>query len=533
LRSPLVPLCCATCALAACIHIEVTPSSPPADTAAVAPAEASDAWYRAGDETLRSALARNISDEPARNVILFIGDGMSLSTVTAARILEGQLRGQPGEENMLSFERLPWTGLSKTYSVNAQVSDSASTATAMLTGVKTKSEVLGVSAEITPNDCASALAHPMPTLLEIAEDAGLATGVVTTTRITHATPASTYAHTANRDWESDADMPPGAHDCEDIARQLVDLAHGDGVDVALGGGRIEFMPATTVDPEYPETRGARQDGRDLVQAWLQRYGKRGAYVWNSAQLATLDRGNGQHVLGLFEPSHMRFEVERAKDVAGEPSLTQMTRAAIELLRGRGGKGFFLLVEGGRIDHAHHAGNGYRALHETIEFSNAVRAVMEMTNASETLIVVTADHSHVFDMGGYPARGNPILGKVRSYGANGEPVPEDAKDLMGLPYTTLSHANGPGYEGASDVQGEGPKRFPHRPESAKPARGRSDLGGVDTTAPDYLQEAPVPLASETHSGTDVPVYASGPAAHLLSGAYEQNYIFHVMRHALRL
>jgi alkaline phosphatase len=511
----------------------MTPEPPPASSSAIAPEEAADAWYRAGDETLRSALARRMSDEPARNVILFIGDGMSLSTVTAARILEGQLRGQPGEENMLSFERLPWTGLSKTYSVNAQVSDSASTATAMLTGVKTKSDVLGVSSDIKPNDCASALAHPVPTLLEIAEDAGLATGVVTTTRITHATPASSYAHTANRDWESDADMPPEAHDCEDIARQLVGLSHGDGIDVALGGGRVEFMPATAVDPEYPDTRGARQDGRDLVQSWLQRYGKRGAYVWNAPQLASLDRGGVQHLLGLFEPSHMRYEVERAKDVAGEPSLTEMTRAAIELLRGRSGKGYFLLVEGGRIDHAHHAGNGYRALHETVELSNAVRAAMEMTNASETLIVVTADHSHVFDIAGYPARGNPILGKVRSYGADGEPLSEDAKDLLGLPYTTLNHANGPGYEGASDAQGEGPKRFPHKPKSAKPAPGRTDLSNVDTTAPDYLQEAPVPLASETHSGTDVPVYASGPAAHLLSGAYEQNYIFHVMRHALRL
>jgi alkaline phosphatase len=159
--------------------------------------------------------------------------------------------------------------------------------------------------------------------------------------------------------------------------------------------------------------------------------------------------------------------------------------------------------------------------------------MEMTNASETLIVVTADHGHVFDIGGYPVRGNPILGKVRSYGNDGEPDSEDAKDLLSLPYTTLTYANGPGYTGMSDVQAEGPKRFPHRPSRAKAATGRFDLSGVDTTAPDYLQEAPVPLASETHSGTDVPVYASGPAAHLLSGAYEQNYIFHVMRHALRL
>jgi alkaline phosphatase len=403
----------------------------------------------------------------------------------------------------------------------------------MLTGVKTKSGALGVSGSVTPNDCDSALTRGIPTLLELAEDAGLATGVVTTARVTHATPASTYAHSASRRWESDADMPPEASDCEDIARQLVDFAHGDGIDVVLGGGRRQFLPVTAVDPENPQAHGERQDGRDLVQSWLQRYGRRGAYVWNSAQLAALDRGGVQHLLALFQPSHMRYEVDRARDVAGEPSLTEMTRTAIELLRGRGRAGYFLLVEGGRIDHAHHAGNGYRALNETIEFSNAVRGAMEMTNASETLIVVTADHGHVFDIGGYPVRGNPILGKVRSYGNDGEPDSEDAKDLLSLPYTTLTYANGPGYTGMSDVQAEGPKRFPHRPSRAKAATGRFDLSGVDTTAPDYLQEAPVPLASETHSGTDVPVYASGPAAHLLSGAYEQNYIFHVMRHALRL
>jgi alkaline phosphatase len=531
MRSLLATSCCTTVALAACVHIEMTPSPPAEARSAVAPVQASDAWYRAGEETLRSALALRMNDEPARNVILFIGDGMSLSTVTAARMLEGQLRGEPGEENALSFERMPWTGLSKTYSVNAQVSESAATATAMLTGVKTKSAVVAVSGGVTPNDCASALTRGVPTLLELAEDAGLATGVVTTARVTHATPASSYAHAASRYWESDADMPPEAGDCEDIARQLVGFAHGDGIEVVLGGGRTRFLPASAVDPENPRARGARQDGRDLVQAWLQRYGRHGAYVWNSAQLATLDRGGVRHLLGLFQPSHMRYEVDRARDVAGEPSLTEMTRAAIELLRGRGG--YFLLVEGGRIDHAHHAGNGYRALHETIEFSNAVRAAMEMTNASETLIVVTADHGHVLDIGGYPVRGNPILGKVRSYGDDGEPEPGDATDLLGLPYTTLSYASGPGYPGRSDVQAEGPKRFPHRPSRVRPAAGRADLGAVDTTAPDYLQEAPVALRSETHSGTDVPVYASGPAAHLLSGAYEQNYIFHVMRHALRL
>lgn len=522
---------CAAFALAACTvtvdgHVVAGKRS-------VLPAtEAADPWYRSGESALQEALARPISDAPARNVIIFIGDGMGLSTVTAARILEGQQRGTGGEENMLSFEHMPWTGLSKTYSSDAQVADSAATATAMMTGVKTKSDVLGVTADIVPSDCPSSLAHSVPTLLELAEDAGRATGVVTTTRVTHATPASAYAHAANRDWESDADLPPKMAGCADIAAQLVALSHGDGVDVALGGGRVEFLPDTAVDPEDPDTKGRRHDGRDLTREWLARYKDKGAYVWNAKQLAAVDPAKVEHLLGLFEPSHMHYETERAEDVAGEPSLTEMTRAAISLLQRRD-RGFFLLVEGGRIDHAHHEGNAYRALHETIEFSNAVAAALQMTNAADTLIVVTADHGHVFDIGGYPARGNPILGKVRSYGPDGKPEAQDSLDLLGLPYTTLVYANGPGYVGASDQQPAGVKHYPHEPSSYTAACGRPDLTAVDTAAPDYLQEALVPLDAETHSGTDVPVYASGPASHLLAGAYEQSYIFHVMRHALRL
>jgi alkaline phosphatase len=501
---------------------------------AVPAAPAANEWYRAGAQALEAAQARVVHEGPARNVILFVGDGMSLATVTAARILEGQLKGGTGEENSLAFERMPWVGLAKTYSVNAQVPDSAATATALLSGVKTLSEVVGVDAGVKVGDCQSVAEHTVPTLLEIAEAAGRATGVVTTARITHATPASAYAHSANRDYESDADLPEGASGCVDIARQLVDFPWGDGIDVALGGGRAKFLPAQVPDPEHPNVTGARKDGRNLAQRWRERYGAGAALVWTRSQLEELDLTKVEHLLGLFAPSDMRYEAERASDFGGEPSLSAMTRTAIEILRRRGGdKGYVLLVEGGRIDHGHHAGNAFRALHDTIEFSNAVRTALEITNESDTLIVVTADHGHTLEISGYPVRGNPILGKVRTYGDDGTPEADYARDLLGLTYTTLSYANGPGYAGATPQQPEGSKRFPHEPESAEPSAGRPDLAGSDTESAAYLQESIVPLRSETHSGTDVPVYARGPAAHLLSGAYEQNYIFHVLRRALRL
>ena len=138
---------------------------------------------------------------------------------------------------------------------------------------------------------------------------------------------------------------------------------------------------------------------------------------------------------------MQYESERSSDPGREPSLTEMTAKAIRMLQ-RGRRGFYLQVEAGRIDHAHHAGNAFRALTEAIEFARAVKKAYEMTDPDDTLIIVTADHSHVFTISGYPSRGNPILGKVKSVPQrDGDPLVEE-KDLLGLPYTTSSYANGP-------------------------------------------------------------------------------------------
>jgi alkaline phosphatase len=188
----------------------------------------------------------------------------------------------------------------------------------------------------------------------------------------------------------------------------------------------------------------------------------------------------------------------------------------------------LLVEGGRIDHAHHFGNAHRALTDTLAFSDAVRTALEMVDLDETLVVVTADHSHVLTFAGYPARGNPILGLVR--GTSGEETPEGpfALDALGLPYTTLSYANGPGYTGRSDRQAEGAKRHRHDFSAMAAIRaGRPDLRTLDPTDPDYLQEATVPLKDETHGGEDVPVYAAGAGAGAFRGSLEQHVLFHLM------
>jgi alkaline phosphatase len=496
----------------------------PAATLAQCPSTPAE-WFADGQQAVEEARKLERNQGRARNVILFVGDGMGVSTVTAARILEGQLRGECGEENKLSFENLPHLALSKTYSTNQQTSDSAPTMTAMVTGVKTGDGILSLNQYAVRGDHTTVAGNELTTILEIAEEAGLSTGVVTTARVTHATPAAGYAHSPERDWESDANLPAAARAAgfPDIARQLIEFPHGNGLEVALGGGRSQFLPNTVNDPEDAGQKGVRLDGRNLTNEWLAK--PRSAYVWNKAQFDAINPATTDRLLGLFERSHVEYEADRATDTGGEPSLSEMTSKAIDILS-KNKNGFFLHVESGRIDHAHHAGNAYRALTDTIEFSNAIRTVMQKTDPKKTLIIVTADHSHVFTIAGYPRRGNPILGKVV------DPDNVVTTDLLGLPYTTLSYANGPGYTGASNRQPQGPKSHPHTPSSYTGiTAGRPNLTAVNTEAPNYLQEATVPLGAETHAGEDVAIHAGGPGAYLFHGVMEQNAIFHVMYDAM--
>lgn len=480
-------------------------------------------WFNAGRASIERNKATRTNTKKAKNVILFVGDGMGISTVTAARILEGQQRGADGEYNRLSFEKFPYTAFSVTASANQQTSDSAPTATALVTGVKANDGAISVdqTSQREEPDAAVNASKSLLTILERAEKKGLATGVVSTARITHATPASTYAHISERDWESDSDLPAGAT-VKDIARQLIEFPLGDGIEVVLGGGRANFLPKSQVDPEYANQTGNRKDGRDLTQEWTKRF-KNAEYVWNQSQFNAIDVNKTGHLLGLFQPSHMRYEADRSLDRSGEPSLAEMTSKAIEIVR-KNKQGYFLLIEGGRIDHGHHAGNAYRALTDAIAMSNAVKTAREMTNETDTLIIVTADHSHTFNITGYPSRGNPILGKSA---IDGRPLLDQDR----LPYTTLQYSNGPGTvkDGKRREFDAATERVVEVPV---PMKGRRpDLTDVDTTNPRYLQEALVPLGSETHGGEDVPIYASGPKAYLVHGVLEQNAIYHVMAEAL--
>ena len=451
----------------------------------------------------------SVAANVARNVILFIGDGMGVSTVTAARIFDGQSLGLSGEEHSLIFETFPHVALVKTYNTNQQVPDSAGTATAMMTGIKTRAGVINIGPQALRRNCQAALDNPLTPLGVTAGERGKSVGIVTTTRLTHATPASVFARTPERDWESDRYLPESdrALGCRDIAYQLTHFDMGGGLDVVLGGGRAEFYGGG-----FDGNRVGEQD--DLIQEWLDG-GPNRTYVTTQDELAQLRAAQqpGQQVLGAFSRSHMTYVAERTPDTT-EPTLAEMTSAAIDLLA-QAQDGFFLMVEGGRIDHGHHDGKPGYALLETQAFARAIEAALEKVDLEETLVLVTADHSHVFTIAGYPVRGNPILGLVVENDDTGEPLPEVAVDATGTPYTTLGYANGPGA-----VPGQ-PRSVPEVGAGAVyQSFVRIERPRIDGSL-DY---------SETHGGEDVALYGIGVGSDRVGGVIEQNRIFDIMMRA---
>jgi alkaline phosphatase len=442
----------------------------------------------------------------AKNVIFFLGDGMGITTMTASRIYK------VGEDGELTMDTLPETAFVHTYSNDGQVTDSAPSMAAYMTGVKMNNEVISMSPETQATDAAGKPYHvnfdstcpatgngtPATTLLEIMKAGDYATGVVSTARITHATPAATYSHVCHRDAENTiaAALVPGG------AGYNAKLA--DGIDVILGGGSSYFTPK--------EAGGLRNDKRDLVaELKTARYG----FAANKAEFDKLPVDGATRIAGLFTKSHMAYDLDR--DATKEPSLAEMTSKSIDALVARRKKGFFLMVEGGRIDHALHATNARRALQDTVAFDDAVKVALDKMkrvdpDLKNTLIVVTADHDHTLQMNGYAQRtgkteaGKPgVLGLVKNYvdGAS-------SKDVDGNPYTILGFGNGP--------------------------RRLATRGAIDSTAlesADYLQEAVVPLATETHGGGDVFLGAQGQGAENFSGSLTNNEVFGLIRKATGL
>ena len=214
----------------------------------------------------------------------------------------------------------------------------------------------------------------------------------------------------------------------------------------------------------------------------------------------------------------------------------MTTAAIEYLS-KNDEGYYLEIEAGRVDHANHAGNAYRTMTDGLAFAEAVTVADEMTDDEDTLIIVTADHEHAIAFNGYCGRGSPILGLCYEVSSGDDPMHADTLNLGddGKPYSVIGYLNGVGSVLMSDQGAEGAQVDATEEEGA--AQGyygtRPDVTQEEATDPEYIQQALIPMSSETHSGEDVAVYAKGPQAHLFDGTVEQNYLFHVMHHAVTM
>lgn len=467
--------------------------------------QAENAWFVAAQERLQAELAKEINTSRAKNVIILISDGNGVGTNYASRLWAGQQAGGYGDDFIQSHEAFPNIALVKTYNVNAQTPDSAGTGTAMMSGIKTKAGVIGVNENVVRGDCTTIEGNTALSINQVMHGLGKATGIVSTARITHATPASAYAKTVDRNFE--ASVPEGCTQQKDIASQLMDAMQAGWIDVALGGGRRNFIGEDIVDEEGK--KGRRTAGDNLIAA-AQDMGVQ--YAWNDATFDALSL-EGAPILGLFESSHMKYEADRAD----EPSLAKMTEAAITALKASGGdNGFFLQVEAGRVDHANHAGNLARVVADQKAFADAVAMADALTDDADTLIVVTADHEHAIAFNGYCGRGSNILGLcmgIDGAGVMNTGKPELAKD--GKAYTVAGYLNGAGSILREDQDWMG---------------ARPELTEEEAIDLDYTQQALIPRSSESHSGEDVAVYAKGPWAHLFDGTIEQNVIFHVMQYA---
>ena len=391
----------------------------------------------------------------ARSAVLFIGDGLGIAEVTATRVARG------GSAGSLHLDRMPHTALLRTFSADSPVTDSAAAATALACGRKTASGVLGQddSAIYGKQD-----GSRLESIALWAKKRRLRVGLVTTTRVTHATPAAFYAATNDRDRE------------RDIARQ----ASSSPIDLLLGGGRAFFRPGPPVegDPGWDAA-----DNEDLEA----RARARGFEVVDSAAALRAVASLERPILGLFADSHLPYEAPPGA-ARTAPTIVEMTRFAIGAL-GAGGRPFFLMVEGGRIDHAAHANWARTIIDETAAFDDAVGAAIGMLDPRTTLVLATADHeTGGLAVNGYPEESAGILGKTP--GGSDDP-----------PYSVISFASGPGITGQT-------REAPY---------------GADDPRPSGLH-----LKSAAHTGTDVALYGWGAGADAVRGTLDNTAVYAILR-----
>ena len=454
----------------------------------------------------------------ARNVILFVGDGMSMAHRTAARMLsKGMVEGRFDGE--LAIDDMPHMALVSTAGTDSIVTDSANSMSAYTTGHKSCVNAMGVY-------CArnkSGLGHPkVETVAELAKrrNGGMAVGVVTNTEIEDATPAGMVAHVRRRS------------DYDDIVRMFFEVKP----DVMMGGGSAYFLPKS--DPA-----GKRKDEENYLEKF-KAAGYRFAATATEMKAAAAEQGT-QRLLGLFHPGNLDGALDRKLLKKGtvsrypdQPDLADQTQAAIDILS-RGANGFVLMVESGMIDKYSHALDWERAVYDTIMLDNAVAVAKRFAaQRDDTLIVVVADHTHpVSIIGTYDDTrpGERLRDKLGVYnnagfpnypaaGADGYPASIDVTRRLAFVFAGFPDhcTSGKPYLGG-----------PFRPTETKENKAVANEVFCTPEATRMQGNLPFTQPQGVHSADDVVLTAMGPGAELYRGRLDNTRVFRVIATALGL
>lgn len=406
------------------------------------------------------------SHEHAQNGILFIIDGMGPAHITAARIFKNN------SDTPLAMESMEHLAMARTHSTNNFVTDSAASATALASGVKTYNGAIGMTdANFDPSETS----QKIQSITDLSLESNRAVGIVTNTRITHATPAAFFAHVPHRRLEAE------------IARQLATRSE---IDLVIGGGLEFFLPK--------EEGGERVDGLNLIEK-MREQGRK--VVTSHEEFKQLNpREINQNLVVILEFDHLAYEFKRADE---EVSLSQITDFSIEFLeqRGRSKSGYFLMVEAGRVDHASHMNWTEKMLEDMVEADRSIETILSKTqDSNDTLVIVTADH----ETGGLSLQGYASHSAVAGRGLlknHSRDVRQDA-----YVYGVVSWGSGPGYDSPLEADADNPK---------------------------FRHKATYPTPVAYHTAVDIPTLAHGPGAFQINGYIDNTDIFRAMKNALKL
>ena len=416
----------------------------------------------------------------ARNIILMIGDGMGPSQIGAAWNYSTRVQGK--ELYMVEVMKSGRTAYITNDNAGAIVTESAAAATQIATGVRVTAGVVAMSPDGKT---------PLKTIMELAKDKRMGTGLVTTSEITDATPAAFAAHVAHRSDEAS------------VALQQLHL----GVDVLLGGGKRFFLPETM--------GGKRKDGRDLLE------GSRRAGYTVVGTASEFQQANSGKILGLFTMGNMAYEIDRGK--TAEPSLADMTAKTLEVLA-RNPKGFFVMIEGGRIDHAAHRNDAAGTIRDVLAFDDAVGVALDFQKRNpDTLLIVTADH----ETGGMAVVGNDLSAIQKAQASlevilnelGNSPTPEMIRDAV------KRHLGIELREAEAKVLADDTIR--------KPGLKNYKNVSIHSLALVLRPYLGVSWASQTHTASPLFAFGSGPGSEEVVGFRHNTELFRIMKSALEV